>query len=612
MRMPVFVLTARWVSAVVIGLMLGACGGEQPSSATPTVTPVVQPASNATPAASLNALTEEYFERLLQLNPVMATDIGDARYNDQFPNTIGTQWLADSLALEQEFLGKLMSIDVDQLDDDARLTYDIFKYGREIEIAGYTFRSELLPLNQFSSEPMFFGQMGSGKSIQPFATVKDYDDFLKRIDGFAIWTDQAIVNMKAGVDGGIVQPKAVIEKTLPQLASFVVDDPQKSIFHGPIANFPATIDGKDRERLTKAYTKSIREVLVPAYKRLHDYMQKEYLPNARDKVGMSALPQGAAWYAYLVRRNTSTSLTPEQIHDIGLKEMARIQAEMERVKNLVGFKGDLKAFVATLRTDPQFYFKQPDELVTGYAALKTQVSEALPKLFDIAPKADFEVRAVEAFRERSAAAASYQTGTPDGKRPGIFYANTYDLPSRPRYMMEAIFLHEALPGHHMQLALQYELPELPRFRRFGGGTAYVEGWGLYAESLGRELGLYQDPYQYFGALTAEAWRAARLVVDTGMHAKGWTREQAMNYMRDNTAIGEADVVAEVERYIAIPGQALAYKIGQLKIRELRNRAEQKLGGRFNVRSFHRQVLQDGAMPLAVLEDKINRWMTVEK
>jgi uncharacterized protein (DUF885 family) len=324
------------------------------------------------------------------------------------------------------------------------------------------------------------------------------------------------------------------------------------------------------------------------------------------------LPQGAAWYAYLVRRNTSTSLTPEQIHDIGLKEMARIQAEMERVKNQVGFKGDLKAFVLALRTDPQFYFKKPDELVNGYAVLKAQVSEALPKLFDIAPKADFEVRAVEAFRERSAAAASYQTGTPDGKRPGVFYANTYDLPSRPRYMMEAIFLHEALPGHHMQLALQYELPELPRFRRFGGGTAYVEGWGLYAESLGRELGLYQDPYQYFGALTAEAWRAARLVVDTGMHAKGWTREQAMNYMRDNTAIGEADVVAEVERYIAIPGQALAYKIGQLKIRELRNRAEQKLGGRFNVRNFHRQVLQDGAMPLAVLEDKMSRWMTVEK
>lgn len=596
----------------VFACLLMACGGERPATQGTSDAASVVNAANASQATQLNAITEEYFERWLQLNPVMATSIGDARYNDRFPNSIGTQWLADSLALEQEYLDKLLSIDVAQLDAESRLTYEIFKYGRETDIAGYTFRSELLPINQFSSTPMFFGQMGSGKSIQPFVTVKDYDDFLKRIDGFAVWMEQAIVNMKQGADNGIVQPKAVIEKTLPQLASFVVDDPKQSVFYGPVAALPVDFSAKDRERLTRAYEKAIREVLSPAYKRLHDYMQKEYLPQARPKVSMSSLPQGAAWYAYLARVHTSTSLTPQQIHDIGLKEMARIRAEMERVKDQTGFKGDLKAFIAQLRSDPQFYFKKPEDLVNGYVELKAQVTEALPKLFDIAPKADFEVRAVEAFREQSAAAASYLTGTPDGKRPGIFYANTYDLPSRPRFMMEAIFLHEALPGHHMQLSLQYEMPNLPRFRRFGGETAYTEGWGLYAESLGRELGLYQDPYPYFGALTAEAWRAARLVVDTGMHAKDWTREQAMDYMRDNTAIGEADIVAEVERYIAIPGQALAYKIGQLKIRELRIRAEQKLGGRFNVRNFHRQVLQDGAMPLTVLEDKINRWMAVDK
>jgi len=595
----------------VLACLLTGCGGDKPQDSA-TTAPVVSEATGATQASALAALTEEYFERLLQLNPVLATDIGDVRYNDRYPNTVGTQWLADSLALEQEYLGRLMSINADQLDDQSRLTYEIFKYGREIEIAGYTFRSELLPINQFSSDPLFFGQMGSGKSIQPFATVKDYDDFLKRMDGFAKWADQAIVNMKAGVDSGFVQPKVVIEKILPQLASFVVEDTKQSVFYGPVSAMPADFSAKDRERLTSAYTKAIREVTIPAYKRLHEYMQKEYLPHARPQVGMSSLPQGTSWYAYLAQRYTTTKLTPEQIHELGLKEIARIRAEMERVKEQTGFKGDLKAFIAYLRADPQFYYKNPDDVVTGYTELKAKVTEALPKLFDIAPKADFEVRAVEAFRERSASAGSYQTGTPDGKRPGIFYANTYDLPSRPKYIMEAIFLHEALPGHHMQLALQYEMPNLPRFRRFGGDTAYVEGWGLYAESLGRELGLYQDPYQYFGALTAEAWRAARLVVDTGMHAKGWTREQAMDYMRENTAIGEADIVAEVERYIAMPGQALAYKIGQLKIRELRNRAEQKLGGRYSIRSFHRQVLQDGSMPLAVLEDKVNRWLAVEK
>jgi uncharacterized protein (DUF885 family) len=327
---------------------------------------------------------------------------------------------------------------------------------------------------------------------------------------------------------------------------------------------------------------------------------------------MSVLPQGSAWYAYQARRSTTTDLTPVQIHDIGLKEMARIHGEMERVKSQVGFSGDLKAFIHQLRTDKRFVFKTPQELIDGYDALRERVAAELPKLFAIQPTMAFEVRPVESFREQSAAAGSYQPGLPDGSRPGVFYANTYDLASRPSYMMEAIFLHEALPGHHMQIALQYEMRNLPRFRRFGGDTAYIEGWGLYSESLGKELGMYQDPYQYFGALTAEAWRAARLVVDTGMHAKGWTRERAIEYMLANTAIGESDVIAEVERYIAIPGQALAYKIGQLKIRELRTRAEKTLGGKFDVRDFHTQILADGSLPLAVLEAKIDRWIASKK
>jgi uncharacterized protein (DUF885 family) len=587
-----------------LGLLSG-CGSSEKSAPVSTAT-------TQNDAQVLSKLVDEYFERVLQLDPVFATSIGDLRYNDRFPNEIGTQWLADSLAVEQEYLNRAKQLDAAKLDEASRLTYDIFVYNRQLNIDGALFRDELLPMSQFGSTPSEFGRLGSGQSVQPFTSVKEYEDFLKRMDGFVIWVDQAIANMKAGVDSGIVQPKPVVEKALPQLASFVVDEPKKSLFYKPLDNFPKAFPETDRKRITDAYVQAIREKLVPAYKRLHDYMKNEYLPHARTTVGMGALPQGDKWYAYRARRGTTTDLTPAQIHEIGLKEMARIHGEMERVKTQVGFKGELKEFMAQLRTDPQFVQKSPEDLINGYNALKDRLTAALPKLFETQPKMQFEVRAVESFREKSEATGSYQPGSPDGSRPGVFYANTYDLPSRPRFMMETIFLHEALPGHHMQMATQYELQNLPRFRRFGGDTAYLEGWGLYAESLGKELGMFQDPYQYFGSLTAEAWRAARLVVDTGMHAKGWTREQAIEYMRDNTAIGESDIVAEVERYIAIPGQALAYKIGQLKIRELRTRAEQKLGSKFDVREFHSQILKDGSMPLAVLDAKIDRWIASKK
>lgn len=592
--------------AAFLAAALAACSASDKSTA-----PAVAATAEAE-SSKLNKLVDEYFEKLLELNPVFATAIGDERYNDRFPNDIGTQWLADSLALEQHYLQKANELNLAKLDEPSRLIFDVFKYNRQLNIDGAVFRDELLPVSQFFSRPVEFGRLGSGQSVQPFAKLKDYEDFLKRIDGFAVWADQAIANMKVGVDSGIVQPRPLVEKSLPQLASFIVDDPKKSLLFKPLENFPKDVPEADRKRLTDAYTKAIREVAVPAYKRLHDYMKNEYLPKARSTVGLSALPQGDKWYAYKARVGTTTDLTPDQIHDIGLKEMARIHAEMERIKNQVGFKGTLQEFMKQMRTDPQFVHKKPEDLVNGYTALKDRVTAALPKLFDLQPKMPFEVRAVEPFREKSEATGSYQPGLPDGSRPGVFYANTYDLPSRPSFMMETIFLHEALPGHHMQIAIQYELENLPKFMRYGQDTAYVEGWGLYAESLGKELGMYQDPYQYFGSLTAEAWRAARLVVDTGMHAKGWTREQSIEYMSANTAIGETDIVAEVERYIAIPGQALAYKIGQLKIRELRTRAEQKLGGKFNIREFHTQILKDGSLPLAVLDAKIDRWIASKK
>ncbi|HTE43144.1 MAG TPA: DUF885 domain-containing protein [Steroidobacteraceae bacterium] len=597
------VRNASWI--LLASFALAGCGTRDQSASTDTAVAVPE-------SGNLNKLVDSYFEKILELNPTLATSIGDGRYNDRLSNDISEQWLADSLAVERDYLARLREIEPDSLDDASRLTYDVFKDGRELSIAGAVFQSELLPISQFQSTAALFAQMGSGSSIHPFATTADYDAFLKRVDGFVVWADQAIANMKAGVQVGIVQPRIVVEKSLPQMTSFVVDDPKKSLFYKPVENFPKEISDADRKRLTDAYTVAIRDKVTPAYKRLHDYMKNDYLSHARTSVGMSALPQGDKWYAYLARVSTTTTLTPEQIHDIGLKEMARIQTEMERVKTTTGFKGTLKEYIAQLRVDPQFQFKKPEELIAGYNALRERVETALPKLFDTMPKMTFEVRPVEPFREASAATGSYMPGTPDGQRPGVFYANTYALPSRPSFMMEAIFLHEALPGHHMQIALQYEMPDVPRFRRFGGDTAYMEGWGLYSESLGKELGMYQDPYQYFGSLTAEAWRAARLVVDTGMHAKGWTREQAIIYMRDNTAIGESDVVAEVERYIAIPGQALAYKIGQLKLRELRTRAEKALGGKFNVRDFHTQILKDGSLPLDVLDAKINRWIQAKK
>jgi len=595
---------------VALLIMLGAlaaCGLEEHVAAPEPATAAAQNESER-----LDRLVDEYFERLLELNPVFATSLGDLRYNDRFPVDISKQWLADALAVEQGFLARANELDATKLDEASRLTYDVFKYQLQLSIDGFAYRDELLPINQFSSVPVDFGRLGSGDSIQPFTTAKEYDDFLKRMDGFTRWIDQAIVNMREGANAGIVQPRVVVEKALPQIESFVATDAKQSLFYRPIENLPSTVNETDRKRLTAAYEKAIREKITPAYRRLGDFLKNDYLPIARQTVGMSALPQGPSWYAYQARRSTTTDLSPEQIHEIGVKEMARIQGEMERVKAQVGFNGDLKAFIQSLRTDKRFVFKTPQELIAGYDALREQVTAELPKLFAAQPKMPFEVRPVESFRERSAATGSYEAGMPDGSRPGVFYANTYDLASRPSYMMEAIFLHEALPGHHMQTALQYEAQSLPRFRRFGGYTAYDEGWGLYAESLGKELGMYKDPYQYFGSLTAEAWRAARLVVDTGIHAKGWTREQGIDYMLENTAIGEADAVAEVERYIAVPGQALAYKVGQLKIRELRTRVEKALGRSFDVRDFHTQILMDGSLPLAVLEDKIDRWIAAKK
>jgi uncharacterized protein (DUF885 family) len=560
----------------------------------------------------LHAIFDEYFEEYLQQNPILATSIGDPRYNDRFVVGISPAAIAAEQKLQRDYLARVQTVDRAALPAADQLSYDIFKTGREREIEGFQFPDELIPLNQFYSTPNSFAQLGSGNGMQPFKTVQDYDNFLKRLDGLVAWTDQAIVNMKEGAQRGYMLPKVLAERTLPQLQAHVVARPEDSLYWGPIAKLPADFSAADRDRLTRAYREAIETKVVPSYRKLHDYMRDQYLPKARLSAGMDGLPNGKAWYAYNVKRVTTTDYTPEQIHQIGLDEVKRIHREMEGVMKQVGFKGTRDEFFKHLNTDPQFFFDKREDLIAGYDAIRTRVNPQLPKLFEILPKADYEVRAVEPFREKSAAGGQYQAANEDGTRPGIFYANAYDLRARPKWAMEALSLHEANPGHHFQISIQREQQSLPKFRRFGGFTAYSEGWGLYAESLGNELGMYTDPYQYFGRLEAELWRAIRLVVDTGLHSKGWTREQVLEYMDANSSAAEARRVSEAERYMAIPGQALAYKIGQLKISELRARAEKELGQKFDVRGFHTAVLADGALPLDVLEAKVDRWIDSQR
>jgi uncharacterized protein (DUF885 family) len=404
-----------------------------------------------------------------------------------------------------------------------------------------------------------------------------------------------------------------MEKVLPQLDVMIVERPEQSQYYAPVLAFPEGIAEADRERLTAAYATAIRDELVPAYRRLRDFVRDDYLPKTRTSVAWSALPDGQLWYAFYAQEHTTTTMTADEIHALGLSEVARILGLMDQVRQAVGFSGDLEAFFTFLETDPQFYFTRGEDLLAGYRELKLRIDAALPKLFSVFPRADYEVREVEAFRAQAAAGAYYQQPSADGSRPGIFYVNTFNLKAQPKFGMETLSLHEASPGHHFQVTIQQELEDLPRFRRFGGDyTAYVEGWALYAEYLGKELGMFTDPYQWFGRLNDEQLRAMRLVVDTGLHAKGWTREQAIQYMLDNSTMAESDVVSEVERYIAWPGQALGYKVGDVRIQAMRRRAEAALGPKFDVREFHLEVLGDGAVPMDVLEAKIDRWIAARQ
>jgi uncharacterized protein (DUF885 family) len=556
----------------------------------------------------LSSFFEDYYEERLKLFPLDATGIGDPRYNDTLPIAFTDGYRAKLGEFYHRYLDEINRYKREELDEKEQLFYDDFIYETNLNIGELAFPANYIPFNQFYAVPLSMGQWGSGKGVQPFRTVKDYGDWLRRAAGFKAWSDSAIVYFQKGLNAQYVLPRSIVVKMIPQLKAMITDDVTKSIFYEPVHNMPAEFAVADKERLTSQYRDLIKNILEPSYRQLAEFLEKHYLLLARTSSGIGSLPGGNDYYKFLVRQQTTTDKAPEEIYQTGLREVARIRGLMDSVKHATGFKGDLDEFFNYMRNDKRFTpYKTPKEVLDAFDRIHQTMKPYLAKMFSNVPKTGFEIRQTEAFRAESAS-AEYLQGSPDGSRPGIFYvpildAKKFNITSG----MESLFLHEAIPGHHYQISLQQENLSLPKFARFGGNNAYVEGWALYCESLGKELGLYTDPYQYMGALGDEMHRAIRLVVDVGLHAKNMTREQAIKYMMNNEAISEQGAVAEIERYMVIPGQALGYKIGALKISELRDKYAKLLGNKFSLASFHDEILKDGALPLAILEEKMDRW-----
>ena len=563
--------------------------------------------NNKTEQKDISQLFEQYWEERLKLFPLEATQQGDNRYNAVLVNDQTTTFRDSLAAFYQRYLDESSKFNRDQLAENDRLSYDIFNYEMKMQIEGLKKKQWMIPFQQFWGLPLTMGQLGSGDSYQPFKTVEDYKNWLGRVDGFTVWVDSAIVNFRKGMKAGVVLPRPLVEKMIPQMEAMVTTDPAKSLFYSPVTKFPGNFSDEDKSNLTHAYEEAITTKISPSYNKLAVFLKKEYLPKARKSTGINAIPGGKDLYSYLVRYWTTTNKSPEEIHQTGLAEVERIRAEMEKIKDEVHFPGNLKQFFEYLKTEPRFMpFKTPRDVLNAFRGIHTKMEPQLRSMFGRTPSTPFEIRQTEAFRAASAS-AEYNPGSPDGSRPGVFYvpildATKFNITSG----MESLFLHEAIPGHHYQISLQQENKDLPKFRRFAWYGAFGEGWALYAESLGKELGLYTDPYQYMGALGDEMHRAVRLVVDVGMHSKGMTREQAIKYMLDNQAISEEGAIAEIERYMAVPGQALSYKVGALKIREMRQMYETKLN-KFNLADFHDELLKDGVMPLDIAERKMQTW-----
>ncbi len=559
-------------------------------------------------AKKLHALFKEDWERVLEEFPEAATLLGDHRYNNRL-----TDYSAEAIerrkAHERNMLDRIQKIDRSRLTGQDVISYDLFLRDKQLSVEGQRYPTELMPINQMGGPHLGFTQLAT---TSPFRSAKDYENYLARLAAFPRQVDQLIALMKRGIETKWI-PAAVPLRSVPsQIEGQIVSDATKSPLYKPLEQFTEEVAQADRARLSETARQRIASDVTPALKKLLAFLKDQYLPAARTEIGASALPEGAAYYAYSARVQTTTNLSPKEIHDIGQKEVARIRKEMDAIIKQVNFKGSFGDFLTYLRSDPRFYYTRPEDLVLGYRDICKRADGRLPELFAELPRTPYGVREIPAYEAPAQTTAYYLQGASDGSRAGDYWVNTYKLETRPKYEMEALSLHESVPGHHLQISRAQELKGLPDFRRNGGYTAYVEGWALYAESLGPDLGFYTDPYSKFGQLTYEMWRATRLVVDTGMHSLGWTRQQAIDFMKDNCAKTENDIIVEIDRYIVWPGQALAYKIGELKIKELRARAQKELAARFDVRRFHNAVLDDGPLPLDVLERRLDLWIVEQK
>jgi uncharacterized protein (DUF885 family) len=555
-----------------------------------------------------DTITKQYFDDKNALDPLSATQNGQSQYNDKLQFEMTDSFRQAQFSFFEKYDKTLDTIDSKNLSDEEKNSYEIIKWEVTVGKELLNEPTNLIPVHQFWGTHLTMGQFAGGSSAQPFKTEKDYTNFLKRMDLYSVWIDSAMVYMKKGIAKNTVLPKALTLKMIPQFDQMATPNIEDNLFYSAVKIMPDSFSDETKKEFTSKYSAMINEKLIPQYKKMATFLKAEYLPASRTTSGIGSLPFGQKLYAAYVKQWTTTAMTPAEIHELGLNEVARLTAEMEKVKKQVGFEGTLLEFFEYVRNKPELKpFKKPEEVIANFERIYNVIKPNVDKLFSLQPKTKFEIRRTEAFRENTAS-AEYNQGAADGSRPGVFYVPIPDVKEYNMYGDEDLFLHEAIPGHHFQISLQQENNSLPDFRKYNWFGAYGEGWALYTESLGKELGLYQDPYQYFGTLGNEMHRAVRLVVDTGLHSKGWTREQAIKYSLENEAESEASITTEIERYMAIPGQALSYKIGQLKIMQLRQKAQDKMGKKFDIKKFHEKVLESGVMPLALLESKIDSWI----
>jgi uncharacterized protein (DUF885 family) len=612
----------RFFTLPLLALVVAGCAatsGQQMAAApadVATPAPAITDADRAAASEALRTLFRESDEASLRRNPISALFRGDLRYADRLGDFITDEYFAGERAAAQSDMARLRGINRAALNETDQLAYDVFAFqtadtlrGLEPEILAL---NVVRPINHFFGVHTFYPGFASGQGAAPFRTIEDYRNNLSRHRDYVTILDRSIGRFREGMRSGVLETRMTITNVIQQLDTQLAQPVEESPYYGPATRFPESFSDAQKAEQSAALRAAVTSEIYPALTRLRNFLRDEYLPVSRTSFGLSDMPGGAALYRQLIRSTTTLDMTPDEIHNLGLSEVARIRQGMEAIRTEVGFAGTLPEFFNHLRTDPRFKVDTRAALTERYYAVGRQVDQVIGRYFSTLPRAALQIRPYEEYRERYEAGGSYENGTPDGSRPGTFYFNAYDLPSRTTPGITTLYLHEGAPGHHFQIMLAQENEALPPFMRFGGNTAYVEGWALYAETLGYEMGLFNDPYQRFGTLSDEMLRAMRLVVDTGIHAKGWTRDQAIAYMMSNSDMSRTDATAEVERYIAIPSQALAYKIGALTIQRLRRKAETELGDRFDIREFHAQVLMTGALPLPILEAKIDRWIAVTR